>query len=209
MLQIRGRWIAVMALSLIVVSCKKKAIPATPPAPVVFPKSTKKEPPPNLPAPPVIDNPKKESETAPPVAVEVKPPPPPKPVNKKAGRAPKKAPDIKAEVRLPDGRLPDTPGAKPDANEPPKPAVIGFGEILTAEQIREYTRRLDAALDRSKSALVIIQSKTLNNSQRQQVGRISGFVSQAEQARVQDLATATSLAERADVLSKDLLSRLR
>ena len=36
-----------------------------------------------------------------------------------------------------------------------------------------------------------------------------GFIVQAEQSRNQDLTSATSLAERADLLAKDLLERLR
>jgi hypothetical protein len=81
--------------------------------------------------------------------------------------------------------------------------------MLPADQVKEYAKKLEGALERAKSAVVIIQSKNLNNEQKDTFSTIKSFVAQAEQAREQDLVSAVSLAERADLLSRDLLDRLR
>ncbi len=81
--------------------------------------------------------------------------------------------------------------------------------MLSSDQTKEYKRKLDSALERAKGAVLIIQGKTLNDEQKDTVTTIRSFVAQAEQAREQDLVSAVSLAERADLLSRDLLDRLR
>jgi hypothetical protein len=81
--------------------------------------------------------------------------------------------------------------------------------MLSQAETREYQKRLDGALERAKGAVLIIQGKTLSGEQRETVGRIRSFVAQAEQVREQDLIGAVNLAERADLLSKDLLDRLK
>jgi hypothetical protein len=57
--------------------------------------------------------------------------------------------------------------------------------------------------------MVQVQGKNLNEEQQEIVGRIRTFQQQAEQARERDLVTAVTLAQRADLLSRDLLDRLK
>jgi hypothetical protein len=94
------------------------------------------------------------------------------------------------------------------ASQPPAPAPK-FGQILSPDQVREFTRRLDSASERVRSSLMLILERNLTDEQKETVGRIRAFLTQAEQARSQDLQSAVSLAERADLLSRDLLNRLR
>ncbi|MCS7026568.1 MAG: hypothetical protein NZV14_17360 [Bryobacteraceae bacterium] len=70
-------------------------------------------------------------------------------------------------------------------------------------------RRFEAAAERTRTSLLAIQTKTLNEEHKETLSRIRAFLAQAEQARSQDLLSAVSLAERADLLSRDLLDRLR
>ncbi|MBL8211500.1 MAG: hypothetical protein JNK87_12340 [Bryobacterales bacterium] len=99
---------------------------------------------------------------------------------------------------------PETEAPKTEA-----PAVSPQLEvILTPEQNRDYSKRIDSALDRARNAVQLIQAKSLNSAQKDTVSRIQSFIAQAEQARVQDLVSSLSLAERADILSKDLLERI-
>ena len=51
--------------------------------------------------------------------------------------------------------------------------------------------------------------KNLTADQTEIVARVNMFQRQAEQIREQDLATAVSLAKRADLLAQDLLDRLQ
>jgi hypothetical protein len=56
--------------------------------------------------------------------------------------------------------------------------------------------------------LTKVAGRNLTAEQRDTAKLIQTFLSQAEQAREQDLVTAVNLAKRADLLAKDLLERL-
>jgi hypothetical protein len=86
--------------------------------------------------------------------------------------------------------------------------VPRLGQILTADQTREYNRVIDESLDRVRKNLARVDGKRMSPQQEEVVGRIRSFQKQAEQAREQDLVTAVNLARRADVLAKDLVERL-
>ncbi|MBL8220837.1 MAG: hypothetical protein JNL62_16515, partial [Bryobacterales bacterium] len=188
----------------------------TPRPPIVVPNRT--EAPKEVPLPPA---PKIATTTPvakePPVNVVVTAPPPaPPPVKKtptrRARRGTKKAAEVKiAEAPKPESPKPD--GAKVDGPqaEEAKPAAqaVKLGVILTPEQTRELAKRLEEAVDRTKSAVVLIEGKLLTKDQTETLGRIRSFLAQAEQTREEDLAGSVSLAERADLLSRDLLERLR
>ena len=62
---------------------------------------------------------------------------------------------------------------------------------------------------RARQALSMVRGRTLSRSQRTVVGQIETFIRQAEQARSDDLIRASNLAERADVLAKDLMQGIR
>lgn len=190
-------------------------------APVVFPKEKPRPEVTLPPAPPIrasIPDP-------PAVTVEVKPPPPEAPPPKKrrarVARKNAKAEPVKTaeskpvpppavETKPPQGEGEAKPAeAEPAAAAAPPPLIPKLEVILTAEERKEYDKRLDGAVDRAKVSLAAMQGKSLSGEQKEAVGRIQSFLAQAEQARQRDLVSAVSLAERADLLSRDLLERLR
>lgn len=189
------------AAGVVETACKKKApaptIPAAP-VPIILPKEAPK-PPPRLPPAPKIESgvPK-----GPPVSADVRLPPPPEPAKKTPSRTRRRA-DSRTDVKPQESKTVETPQVSA-----PAPAPV-LGTILTPEQAREHTRRFEMAVERTQSALSIIQTKLLTADQKETVIRIRSFLAQAEQARSQDLVGAANLAERADLLSRDLLSRLQ
>ncbi|MCC6395140.1 MAG: hypothetical protein IT167_31405 [Bryobacterales bacterium] len=191
-------WMLAAALAVLSPACHRKH-PRTPPppAPVVLPPSEPPKEVPSLPSAPKIQTPPPEE---PPVNVKVEAPPPPVPQKKRRTRSSKKAESKVSETPVVENATPASP---------PPATVPRLGQILTPEESKDYSRRLETALDHVKSALVIIQGKTLNRQDKETADRIRSFVTQAEQARDQDLVSAVSLAERADLLSRDLLDRLR
>jgi hypothetical protein len=114
--------------------------------------------------------------------------------------APPKRPPVVATPR---------PAPPPVASEPPEPIPSPrLGQIFTADQSREYNRVLDESLTRVRTVLAVAANRRLTSDQDNLVVRIRTFVTQAEQAREQDLVTAVNLARRADLLAQDLAGRL-
>jgi hypothetical protein len=81
--------------------------------------------------------------------------------------------------------------------------------VLAPQQRQDYLREVEAMLGRAERALGTIRTHRLSSEQQLAASRIESFIRQAQEARNRDLALARSLAERADVLSRDLLSSLR
>jgi hypothetical protein len=121
---------------------------------------------------------------------------------------------------LPPPPKPSTTPTKPKpsvAVAPPKPAtapseapptLARIAQILTPQQIHDYNREIDDALNRVTEALKLAAKKNLGADQRDTVERMTAFQKQAVQAREEDLVTAVNYAKRADVLAKELLARL-
>jgi hypothetical protein len=103
---------------------------------------------------------------------------------------------------------PETPAPAQPAPDPQPPALPKLAQILTAEQQREYTRVLDASLERARRAVAILEKKPLTGDDNDALNRIRTFLKQAEDARSQDLVTAVNLGTRADLLARDLLARI-
>ncbi len=121
-------------------------------------------------------------------------------------RASKKA----AEVKIAEAPKPETPKIDPPQVEETKPnPPVRLGVILSPEERRDLAKRLDAAVERTRSSMVLIEGKLLTKEQTETLARIRTFLAQAEQTREEDLSGSVSLAERADLLSRDLLERLR
>ncbi len=74
---------------------------------------------------------------------------------------------------------------------------------------REYSGAVEALLVKAASNLSQIESRRPNAKQRQAVDQVRVFIAQSKEARGRDLVAAKSLAERAEILSRDLLSKLR
>jgi hypothetical protein len=98
-------------------------------------------------------------------------------------------------------------GPKAPPTLPDQPAAPKLGQIFTADQIREYNKDLDDSLERVRRDLTELNKKRLSRDDLVTVERIRTFQKQAEEARLEDLFTAVSLAHRAKDLAQDLLRR--
>ena len=94
------------------------------------------------------------------------------------------------------------PTPAPVAPEAPAPKIV---QIFPAEQQRAYNRELDEILERDQKALELLARRNLAADQRERMAQIRELLTQAKQAREQDLVTAVNLARRADTLANDLL----
>ena len=171
-----------------------------------------------VPDPPRPVAPKPASPPAKPATSELTPPP----------QIPTVAPEVKPEVtqviaeqpvppkpkpskkKIVTKKLPPPPVvAAPSTPEPSPDAVPKLGEIISDDQKAGYLKACDQALSRARKALGQLKGFTLTNEQTETVERIRTFISQAEQARQNDPQTARQLADRADLLSRDLVRSLR
>ncbi len=105
-----------------------------------------------------------------------------------------------------------TPAATPELSEesgefPPLPRL---GRIVTEEERTERNEAIDFNLARAAESLRTIRNSQaeLDLEQRAAIKRIQAFVSQVEQTRQDDLASALNLAERAKLLAEDLARNL-
>jgi hypothetical protein len=100
------------------------------------------------------------------------------------------------------------PKPPPAPNETPAAPALRLSQILTPEESRRNTQELDQYTESVKKNLAKLVGKNLTTDQKNTAERVQTYLSQAEQAREQDLVTAVNLARRADLLAKDLLGRL-
>jgi len=100
------------------------------------------------------------------------------------------------------------PKPQPAPNEIPPAPALRLSQILTPEESKRNNQELDQYTDSAKKALTRVQGRNLTPEQRDIAERVQTYLTQAEQAREQDLVTAVNLARRADLLAKDLLGRL-
>jgi hypothetical protein len=145
-----------------------------------------------------------------PAATTNSPPPSPYQVNKPAQQpapAPRKA-----------SRSTPVPGTSPttQANTPappgPAPAPVQppvLGDIVTPDQQRQLNAAIDQSLSRAQASLASIGNRELNKDQQGLVEQIKNIMQQAQASRSSDLPGAKSLAERAEVLAKDLAGSFR
>lgn len=91
------------------------------------------------------------------------------------------------------------------------PPLPRLGRIVTDAERNERNAAIDLNLARTAERLRIIRSSQadLDVEQRAAVKRIQAFVSQVEQTRQDDLASAQNLAERANLLAEDLARNLQ
>jgi len=117
-------------------------------------------------------------------------------------KAPQPAPAAKKAVRsatAPAATAPSPTPAAPVAAPAPK-----LGDVLTANEQQKYTAAIDQSLSKAQTSLNAIGTRQLNKNQQADVEQIRNFIKQAETARSSDPAGAKSLAERAEVLARDL-----
>jgi hypothetical protein len=99
----------------------------------------------------------------------------------------------------PAATTPSPTPAAPVAAPAPK-----LGDVLTANEQQKYTAAIDQSLSKAQTSLNAIGTRQLNKNQQADVEQIRNFIKQAETARSSDPAGAKSLAERAEVLARDL-----
>ena len=198
------RSIVVLALAGALLGCnpfrRKPPKLSPPPAPIPQPAQieTKTAPPEPLPSPPRV------SETpveVPGAAVQVPPPPPPPRVKAK-GRRRKPSP-------LPPAEAAATPDPQPVAPAPPAAPPLQLGTVLSPEKRAEYTRAVDQSLARAEADVAPLKGKSLNSDQSAALNRILSYISQARENRNSDPALAARLAERAELLARDLAGSVR
>ena len=84
-----------------------------------------------------------------------------------------------------------------------------LGDILSPEQQRQYNVAIDRSLASAQNSLGSVAKRPLSKDQQAVVGQVQQFIQQAQQTRKSDLGAAKSLAERADVLARDLARSVR
>jgi outer membrane biosynthesis protein TonB len=161
--------------------CKKRTVQAAPPVVVAQP----------APAPepaPAQPEAKPEPEPANPAPAPVTPAPKPAP---RPSSPPKPAP---------------TPAPEPAA---PKVAPPQISPRLSPDELTEYRQKTEAAIATSEANLKRAYGRQLNAAQLDLVEKIRGFLAQAQDAkRASDWIRARNLAEKAQVLSVELVNSL-
>jgi hypothetical protein len=79
-----------------------------------------------------------------------------------------------------------------------------LGDIVTPDQQRQYNAAIDQSLSRAKTSLAAVANRALSKDQQGLVEQIRNIMQQAQASRSSDLPGAKSLAQRAEVLAKDL-----
>lgn len=101
---------------------------------------------------------------------------------------------------------PATSAAAPAAPAPavPDSPAPKLGDVLTADEQKQYNASIDQSLEHAQASLDRIREHRLTAGQADEAEQITSFMKQAQAARASDPAGAKSLAERAEVLAKDL-----
>ena len=102
---------------------------------------------------------------------------------------------------------PQTVEVAPAPVEPP--SLPKLGEIFSDDQKLQLQKSCDESITRAKEALGQLRGLSLSPDQKQSLARVHIFISQAQQAKSKDPQTAKQLAERADLLSRDLVRTVR
>jgi outer membrane biosynthesis protein TonB len=169
-----------LALVLTSTGCKKRTVQAAPPVVVTQP------------APP--------AET-PPAEPEVKPEPAPAPPP--AAITPTTKPSSPRVINRP-----ATPPPAP-APEPPKVAAPQISPSLSPAELAEHKNKTNEAIAAAEKNLQRSYGRTLNVTQKDLTEKIRGFLAQAREAsRANDWIRARNLAEKAQVLSVELVNSL-
>jgi hypothetical protein len=122
-------------------------------------------------------------------------------------------PSLKREAKRIRRPAPSVSTAKPEAEEgieeDPPPELPQLGEVLSEQQMREYVQATEASLEQAKRIAATVQRRPLDSRQADVLGQVQGFIRQAEAAQKKDVPLARNLAQRAEVLAKDLLNSLK
>jgi len=177
--------VAFILLATLESSChKNRAVAPAPPAPA----PTTPAPAPATPAP-ATTTPEQPPEPTPSPVTPAPAQPPPSSTQNPAPSAPPVAP-----------RAPARPANVP----PPAPPAPQIGPVLTAAEQRQYNSAIDESLEHAQASLRSIGNRTLTKQQQANLEETQNFIRQAQATRGTDLAGARRLAERAEVLARNL-----
>jgi hypothetical protein len=113
-----------------------------------------------------------------------------------------------AKLPPPPSRRPSPLGPPAQAEPTPTAPVPELRPIFTPQQQQELDRLISERIGRARQTLRSIEGHPLTKSQSATVNQIRTFILQATEARKRDPVRAGNLAERADVLARDLLRSL-
>ncbi|HUS05013.1 MAG TPA: hypothetical protein VMZ52_01865 [Bryobacteraceae bacterium] len=98
----------------------------------------------------------------------------------------------------------------PAPSSPRTPSGEALGEMVANSDRDETTRRIDMALDHARRNLAVLARRPLTAEQGRNLERVDVLTRQAREAKdANDLVTAKSLADRAELLSFDLLKSVK
>lgn len=174
-----------VALTLVASSCKKRTVKAAPPAVTAAPPAKPVTPAsPSNPAP--HDPPEIAPTTPPPSALII--------------------PEAKPEPAKPRATPPESASSEPAG---PKPAPPQISPSLSPQERAAAERRTNEDLGVAERNIQLVQGRQLNSAQEDLIGKIRDFLGQAREAiRVSDWVRAQNLAQKARVLSVELVHSL-
>lgn len=115
----------------------------------------------------------------------------------------------KPEPSPPTPRARTTPPPEPEAEPQPSVPPPRISPRLSPAEQADYERRTNAAIAVAEKNLQTAYSKKLNSAQHDLVQKVRGFLAQAREAiRAGDWMRAYSLAQKAEVLSSELVNSL-
>jgi len=101
---------------------------------------------------------------------------------------------------------PTTPEPEPPDTATPVPALR---QVLTNAERQEYNQVIAGRIAETNESLGLLRGKPLTDDQKAQYKRIQVFLRQADEARAQNPALSSNLAERARLLAEDLAGNFR
>ena len=173
-----------------------------PPVIVSVPKDTPKSPGP----PPPLAGQSGPALTPPPQTAQQVPPPPPK--KKKRRKSTDETQTSASITEANPQQAAATPPQQPAA-QAAQSAVPQLTQVLTDDQQRDFKAHIHDSLDSANRNLGSIGNRQLSTQQETMRNQVLSFIKEAQEAIKTDLVTARSLAERADLLSRDLVKNLR
>ena len=192
-------------------SCHRKK----PPTPVMVPPTVTVRVPEQLPPPPPTppDLPPSKTGTTvapPPVVTETKMPGPPKRKQRTAKKTRKTDTSVAQAPDTQTAAATTTPVSTASAPDTTSTQVPQLGQMLTDRQRHDYEVRIHDALERARANLGKARSRArLTDPQQHMAAQVETFIAQAEERRKTDLVSSRSLAERADLLARDLAESLQ
>ena len=106
-------------------------------------------------------------------------------------------------------RRSDTEASNEAEPSRPEPRMPSLTPMMSGTERRQLENQIQAHLERARRNLANIQDTRLEMNERQALQQARSFLARAEQLRNDDPAMANSLAERAAILSQELLRKQR